>query len=161
MEEMFFDNTAVERIVNEYSDMIFRIALQYLKNKQDAEDVTQDVLFALLNCASFNDEQHLKAWLIRVAINKSKNLYNYKKRHAAKQLQDYEAPQSDKPVDDGLQKALELLSAEDREIVYLFYYEGYTAKEIGAMLGKNEKTVAKRLSRSREKLKKYLTEEQI
>ena len=73
----------------------------------------------------------------------------------------YEAPQSDKPVDDGLQKALELLSAEDREIVYLFYYEGYTAKEIGAMLGKNEKTVAKRLSRSREKLKKYLTEEQI
>lgn len=159
MSESFVDDGSVRSALDRYSDMVFRIAIQYLKNAEDAEDVTQEVFLALLGRSGFEDERHVKAWLIRVAIHKSINLY---KRNLKKYRLEGETAKAFSPsvdVSDGeLEDALRRLSPKDNLIVYLYYYEGYSAKEIGSFLKMREKAIAKRLSRSRERLKRYLKE---
>ncbi len=155
------DDAFIQSAVGRYSDMMYRVSYQYVRNAQDAEDVVQDVFLALMDRlfrAGFESEEHMKAWLIRVAVNRSKNLAKCnarrRKREAAYDWRGQEPPNSR-----DLEAALGKLSAVSREAVYLHYFEGYTAKEIAGLLGKTERAVLKCLSRSRGKLKEYLSEE--
>ncbi len=71
------DDAFVQSVVERYANMLFRVSYQYVRNAPDAEDVVQDVLLQLMDrafCVGFESDEHMKAWLIRVAINKSKNL---------------------------------------------------------------------------------------
>ena len=150
----FIDNEFINRIVRQYSDMIFRIAIQYTKNRADAEDIMQEVFFSLIKKPFFNSEEHLKAWLIRVTINRSKNyLKALKKRNtvALSTVENYLTEKQSIMLDE-----LQELSEKDRNIIYLFYYEGYKAKEIADILGKKEKAVLMCLSRARARLKVLL-----
>lgn len=140
--------------VNRYSDMLIRIAFQYARSRADAEDIAQGVFIALLKQPPFHDETHLKAWLIRAAINKSQDYLRAAKRrnavplgHAANRLTQKQAE---------MLEELQELPENDRNILYLFYYEGYSAKEITQIIGIKEKAVLMRLSRAREKLKALL-----
>lgn len=143
-------------IVEEYSDMIFRIAYQHLFNSEDAKDVVQDVFVKLLKQknGSFQDYEHLKAWLIKVTINQC---HDYKKLFFRKKtvpLEDLEIPyeQEERKVMEELYQ----LPKDYRDILYLHYYEGYTIKEIAKILGKKQNTVNSKLTRGRNRLKKIL-----
>jgi len=144
----------ISRVVNQYSDTIVRIAVQYTRNRADAEDIMQEVFLSLLKQPSFNDERHLKAWLIRVAINKSKNHLKVAARTKTVPLADAEHYLT--KSQHSMLEELNELPEQDRNAVYLFYYEGYTAKEIASLIGGSQKAILMRLSRAREKLRHLL-----
>ena len=143
--------------VNKYSDTVFRVAFQYTKDRFDAEDIVQEVFLKLLKKPPKGfDRNGLKAWLIRVTINKSKDFLRAGKRMRTI-VRDYIAP-SPPVCYDEVFDALSMLSERDRNALYLHYYEGYTAREIASITGGSERAVTKRIGRARNKLI-YILEE--
>lgn len=140
------------KIVEKYSDMIFRIAYQYLFNNYDAEDIVQEVFVKLLTKkVIFKDEEHVKSWLIRVTINQC---LDYKKTMAKRSvvpIENMEIPFEQK--EEGILEELQLLKEDERNILYLYYYEGYKIKEIAKILKQKQNTINSKLTRARKKLK--------
>ena len=138
----------------QFTDTVYRIALHNTSNFSDAEDVTQEVFIKLLESnKAFRDSEHLKAWLIRVTINLC--------RDKMKKLSREILVESVLPYNRGEEKtdvleAVKALPEKYRNAVYLHYYEGYTAKEIGKILDAKENTVLSWLSRGRDALRKEL-----
>ena len=144
--------------VQRYSDTVYRTAVHNCRCAADAEDVVQDVLEKLLNydgrCES---EEHLKAWLLRVAINRCRDL-----TRAARQKDtelDENIPAPDQMEDGSVLDAVRTLPENYRNAVYLHYYEGYTAAEVGRMMGAPTNTVLSWLRRARAQLHTMLKEE--
>ena len=144
--------------VQRYSDTVFRAALHNCSCTADAEDVVQDVFEKLLQYKGrFESEEHLKAWLLRVAINRCHDL-----TRAACQKNtelDENLPAPDSFEDGSVLDAVRALPEHFRNAVYLHYYEGYTAAEIGRMLGAPPNTVLSWLRRARAQLHTMLKEE--
>ena len=144
--------------VQRYSDTVFRAALHNCSCTADAEDVVQDVFEKLLQYKGhFESEEHLKAWLLRVAINRCHDL-----TRAACQKNtelDENLPAPDSFADGSVLDAVRALPEHFRNAVYLHYYEGYTAAEIGRMLGAPSNTVLSWLRRARAQLHTMLKEE--
>ena len=142
-------------IVENYSDMIFRIAYQYLFNKYDAEDIVQEVFVKLLTkIVIFKDEEHIKSWLIRVTINQC---LDYKKSLTKKStvpIENMEIPIEQKEGE--ILKELQLLKEDERNVLYLHYYEGYKIKEIAKILKQKQNTINSKLTRARKKLKEIM-----
>lgn len=147
-------------IVEEFSDMIFRIAYQNLLNTADSEDIVQDVFVKLLKHKTyeFKDKEHLKAWLIRITINQCVDWKRKFFRNKEIAIEDYEIPFEEK--EESLVYEISQLPKDDRNIIYLHYYEGYTIREIAEILGKKQNTVNSKLTRARGKLKRIIEEEE-
>lgn len=148
----------VQKAVEKYSRTVLKIAFTYTKNVPDAEDIAQDVFLALFReKKDFHSEEHLKAWLIRVTVNKSKN--HVKSSWLAKRK---EMPEDlsylPKEHNDILQAVLSL-DDKYRLPIHLFYYEGYSIEEIAQILKMPSATVGTRLRRGREQLKIMLGRE--
>lgn len=147
-----------EQLIREHADMIYRIALHNVSNPSDAEDIMQDVALALLTkCPDDLDEIAVKHWLIRVTINKCRSFHRQfwqRKRESIDDHLELEAPGEDRGV---MEEVMELPKKE-RNIIYLFYYEQYSIKEIAEILRMNANTVSSHLQRARKKLKQILTE---
>lgn len=147
-----------EQIVRQHADMIYRIALQNLKNEADAQDIFQEVCLSLLTkSAPLFDDVHIKHWLIRVTINKCKN---FKKSQWQQKTEPLNL-QCERGAKDKETEAFELLYTlpkSYRNIIYLYYFEEYTVPEIAEILGENKNTVNSKLQRSRKKLRKILEE---
>ena len=161
MNESLVDNEFIRDVIDRYSNTVFRVSYQYVRNRQDAEDVLQEVFVALTNYLcndSFKSDEHVKAWLIRVAINKSINVAKSNSRRNKNETYDNREIRVD-PQYDELEYILSQLTAIDREIIYLRYYEGYSAREIADFLGMTEQAVFKRLQRARTQLKEFISEE--
>ncbi len=140
------------KIVDKYADMIFRIAYQNLNNKQDAEDIMQEVFLSLLKTdTQFEDFNHIKAWLIKVTVNKcidvKKSFFRQKTVPLEEEIAFYNQKEQD------LLAELNKLPDDYRNIIYLYYYESYTIAEIAKILGKKQNTVNSKLQRGRKKLK--------
>ena len=137
-----------------YLDTVYRVAVHNAPTPGDAEDVTQEVFEALLRSGkAFGDGEHLKAWLIRVTINRCKNLHRARRRNEVALSDALEAPQ--RPEDSVLEE-VRALPAQYRNAIHLHYYEGYTAAEIGALLGTGRSTVLTWLARGRKALKQRM-----
>ena len=149
------------KIVNEYSDTIYRIAFNITKNPDDAFDVCQDVYVRLIkNKHKIKNEEHLKSWLLRAAINCAKsNCTQAYKRHSVgiSDVKESDLAQNDKH--DSLVYLLMKLPEKYRTIIHLFYYEDMKIAEIAKLLGITQSAVKSRLSRGREKLKIILEKE--
>ena len=146
-------------IVEQYSGTIYRTAYQYLMCTADAEDAVQEVFIKLLKKRSctFRDSEHLKAWLLRVTKNYCIDLIRRKKTQNETVLtEQLFAPESD---EQHLLEELNQLKPKYREVLYLYYYEGYTIKEIAAITRTRQNTINSRLTRAREVLKKVLKED--
>ena len=144
----------------EHMDMIFRIAFSYLKSREDADDVTQNVLLALYRTdKTFRDREHLKAWLIRVTVNECRKMLRSPWRRRDTPLEEYAGamPFQD-PRDSDLFLAIMAMDVKYRTVIVLYYYEGYSIAEIGKLLGISSGTVGTRLARAREMLKFTLPE---
>ena len=145
-----------EAVFRRYADMIYRVALHNLDDPADADDILQEVCLILLTKKLPEDEEHLKSWLIRVTINKCRDLSRSFWRRNRKSIDDYEDIEAEKPPE--IMAELQSLSESYRNIIYLYYYEEYTVSEIAQLLRMNVNTVKSGLRRARDQLKKLLTE---
>lgn len=145
-----------EAVFRRYADMIYRVALHNLDDPADADDILQEVCLILLTKKIPEEEEHLKSWLIRVTINKCRDLSRSFWRRNRKSIDDYEDIEAEKPPE--IMAELQSLSESYRNIIYLYYYEEYTVSEIAQLLRMNVNTVKSGLRRARDQLKKLLTE---
>ena len=147
-------------VVRQYQDMIFRLAYGYTKNHFDADDVTQNVLLQLYRTdKAFKSEAHLKNWLIRVTVNHCKNLFRAPWRKH-ENLEDYANTLAfEEEASKELFCTVMELDQKYRVTLLLYYYEGYSIREIARIMDVPEKTVSTRLARGRKILKEYITEE--
>lgn len=147
-------NAAVER----YADTVKRLCMVHLKNTADTEDIFQTVFLKYaLSSAEFESREHEKAWFIRVTINACKDLLKSFFRSRTVSLD--ELAELPAEMSDDNREVLEaVLSLPDKykEVVYLHYYEDYTAPEIGKILGKNVNTAYTLLNRARQMLREKL-----
>lgn len=147
-----------ERILDEYGDSILRMAYAYLHNMSDAEDVLQDTLIKYLQSApDFENESHEKAWLLRVAANISKNKIEYNKIRETDELEETLVSEQRSDLS-FVWEAVKKLPDIYRQVIHLFYYEGYKTAEIARILNLKESSVRTDLKRGREKLKYILKE---
>lgn len=150
--------------VQNYSDTVFRICLSVCKNRSDAEDIAQNVFMKLYRRGEkFNDGEHMKSWLIRVAVNECKSYLSspWIKRVICSiddEIFDEENIGFEQPEQSELFFAVRSLPHKYRIVVHLYYYEDYSVGEISNMLGIKETTVQTQLMRARQKLKNILSE---
>ncbi len=148
-----------EKAVEEYSDMITGLCLVRLGNQHDAEDCYQNIFLKLFKNKEMLKEEpeYLKSWLIRVAINECKNRFRFLSRHKTEPLtfaDDCSIEMEDRTILDTVMT----LPEKYREVIYLFYYAGYSVLELATILDTKENTIKSRLKRGREMMKELLTD---
>lgn len=156
---------SIEAVIQKHSPMLYRIAYSYTGSKEDSEDVLQEVFIKYAKQKVFKDEEHSKAWLIRVTINHSINTVKafYKKkavsleynenRNMLENMDSYSREQSD-----DMKMLIMELPLKYRSAIYLYYYEGYKVEEIAEILGKKTASIYTLLNRGRDLLKKAIEE---
>lgn len=148
----------MNRAIEQYSDTVRRLCLIHLKNDADTEDIFQTVFLKyVLSSVSFESEEHEKAWFIRVTINACRDLLRGFFRSRTTPLHELmERPAELQTDHREVLDAVRSLPPKYRDVVYLHYYEEYTAPEIGRILGKNVNTVYTRLTRAKQMLREKL-----
>jgi RNA polymerase sigma-70 factor (ECF subfamily) len=151
--EIMQKETTLSAIYERQVNTIYRICFSYLRNISDAEDATAETFLKLMNNNKiFKDSEHEKAFLIRVAINICKN-YLKNPNRKSEDIEDYpDIPQENSDVS----RAIAELPEKYRTVIYLFYYEGYTGKEISKILKTPHSTIRNHLSEARTILKDML-----
>lgn len=149
--------TQAEYLANTYADAILRLSYTYLKNTHDAQDICQTVFVKLLvEPRSFESPAHERAYILRMAANACKDLLKSPWRKRTCGLEACAEVPAPEPEDGSLLAAVNDLPPHYRAVIYLFYYEGYQAAEIGKILGVPTATVHTRLARGRAKLRELL-----
>lgn len=150
----------IDEVVEVYSDMLFRIALQNMKNTHDVEDIVQDTLMKYIErLPAFESEEHEKAWLIRVCINLCNDRLKsawFKRR--AELDENIAADIFEDNSHAELFSAVAALPAKMKNVVYLYYFEEYSIKEIAEMTDQSKNTVGSLLHRARAVLRETLGE---
>lgn len=144
-----------------YQNMVYRTALHALGSPQDADDAVQEVFLRLFRCGeAFDGEEHLRRWLLRVTVNYGRDLLKspWRKRRVSWE-EVPEIPVFDRPEQAALYQEVMALPEKYRTVLYLFYYEELSVREIGELLGVGDSTVTTRLARARKRLKERLGED--
>ena len=150
-------NQRAEYLAETYADAILRLSYTYLKNTHDAQDICQTVFVKLLTePREFDTADHERAYILRMAANACKDLLKSPWRKRTCGLEACAEVPAPEPVDGSLLAAVNDLPAHYRTVIYLYYYEGYQAAEIGKILGVPTATVHTRLARGRAKLRELL-----
>ena len=150
-------NIEARDVVEKYSNMLMQIVYQRTFNKSESEDIVQDAFIKLVkNTNKIKDEGHLKYWLIKVTINLcndyNKSFWNKNTSGLDESLSQFDEEET------LIFKEINKLKPTYRDIIYLYYYQGYKIKEISIILKMKENTVSSNLTRAREKLKIILEE---
>ena len=142
----------------QYGPAVYRLAYAMTRSRSDADDVFQEVFLRLHRSApNFVNEEHRRAWLLRVTVNCAKSLLASPWRRRALPLEDVYTYTD--PAETAVDEALAQLPGKYRAVVHLFYYEGYQTEEIARILGRSPSTVRAQLTRARQKLRELLKEE--
>ena len=153
---MMPDDTRIENIINLYGDLLYRTGIMILGNPQDVQDVLQEVMLKVLQkMPEFHDNEHEKAWLLRVTINLCKDMLRFRYRHQYIQIDELEIEAVDTDDRQLLQEIIQL-PPRWRIVLILHYVEGYSLKEIADILAVSENAVKKRMQRAKAGLKKKL-----
>jgi len=164
------DSAEVEIVAKKYLDSVYRVAINYSKNAQDAGDAVQNAFLKLLKTDMvFSDDEHIRRWLIKVTINECKSIWRKLSKHSVSSLDEltdngYELPAASQSEYNTIDRARELwdavihLPAKYSIVVHLYYYEGYSVDEISKMAGISKSNVQIRLMRGRTMLKESLEE---
>lgn len=152
---------SAEEAFRRYGDRVFSAAFSVCRNREDADDVVQDTFIKYYTRnQDYIDDSHLKAWLLRVAINRAKDLNGAFWRRNRVSWEEYmEQLEFVQPEDKSLFQAVMELPEKYRLVIHLFYYEEYSIAEIAALLRSTQGTVKAQLSRGRKLLKSMLTED--
>lgn len=153
-------DTEFEEVVRLYANTVYRVAFGYLKSMDDANDIVQDVLIQLyVSDQSFESQEHIRNWLIRVTINKCKNVFRAPWRKH-EDLEEYVNELFyEQPDYLNLYEAVMRLDKKYRLPLILFYCDGYSTKEIAGFLNLPENTVSTHIRRGKEKLRGFLKED--
>jgi len=153
------NKAAFSALAEQYRDMVYRIALNQHRNVQDAEDTMQEVLLKLyLRKEPFADDKHAKHWLIQVTLNHCRSVWRSPwKKHVSLEELTRTIPFATRR-DSDLFLSVMALPEQYRTVLYLFYYEDLTVKEIAELMKLSASAVTSRLSRARKRLKTELTE---
>jgi RNA polymerase sigma-70 factor (ECF subfamily) len=154
------NNLQIESLVKKHENRIYRTAIAILNNKADAEDIMQDVFLKIIEKQPvFDTDEHEEAWIVRVTVNKCKSLLRTAWFKKSEPLLDiYPA---DDPESHNLVESINKLPSKYRIVIYLFYYEGYSTKEIAEITKSKDATVRSHLNRARTMLKGIITNEEI
>ena len=146
------------RAIERYSDTVRRLCMIHLKNNADTEDIFQTVFLKyVLSSVSFENDEHERAWFIRVTINACKDLLKSFFRSHTVSLDNIIERSTELPSDyRDVWEAVFSLPQKYRDVVYLHYFEDYTAPQISCMLGKNVNTIYTLLTRSKQMLREKL-----
>ena len=143
-------------IIEKYFNMIYRLAVSQTKDIHNAEDITNEVFLKYMNSSkTFESEEHIKAWLIRVTVNSSKSLFSsswFKKNVPLEEDIPVDMPEEESEVYGAVLK----LPPKYRAVIHLFYYEDMKTAQIAQILNLKETTVRSQLSRARDMLKEIL-----
>lgn len=151
----------VEFIVDEYGDMLYRICLVELKNKADAEDAVQDTYLKYMKKRPhFESEEHRRAWLIRVAVNRCRDILRGKRAHVTEDIESAAAlcSEESRGCEDVI-RVLMLLPQKYSSVMILHFAEGCDYKTIAGIIGKSESAVKMRIKKGRELFTKLYNEE--
>ena len=150
-----------EAIYDRQCNMVYRVCFSYMKNAADAEDVVADVFLKLLESGkTFQSIEHEKAWLLRTAINKCKNLLKHWWRSRA-DIDDFENLESNDPlVENELLQTVWNLPVRYKDVIILYYYEGCSTAEVAQILKKPHSTIRNQLVEARKLLKGVLESEE-
>ena len=145
-----------EQVVEAYADMVLRAAYGLVKNQADAEDVAQEVFLSLIRAKpTFESAEHQKAWLLRTTVNKCKDHFKNAWQRRTQGLDEtLSVPFTD--TENLVLDAVRALPLKYRSVIYLYYIEGYSAREIAEILSVPQNTVLSQLSRARKQLKNTL-----
>lgn len=172
--EIWEEYGCLQEKIDRYSDMLFKIAYVRLMNMHDAEDVVQDVFYRYLQRREgFTDEEHEKAWLIKVTLNACRKIWRSAwNRHRSDEEvvinesfpveESVQGPEDSTIAAEDSRILLEIvksLPAKYRDVIHLFYYEEMSVKEIARVTGRKDSTVTSQLTRARDILRKRLREE--
>ena len=151
----------VEEAFQKYGDRVFSVAFSICRSREDGDDVVQDTFLKYhISNLEFQDENHLKAWLLRVAINRARDITAAFWRRNRVSWEEYmDELEFVQPEDRTLFQAVMSLPGKYRVVIHLFYYEECSIREISALLHTGEGTIKSRLSRGRQLLKTKLTED--
>ncbi|MCL2407720.1 MAG: sigma-70 family RNA polymerase sigma factor [Defluviitaleaceae bacterium] len=147
-------------VYEKYVDMLFRVCLSYVKDQAEAEDVAADVFVKFLEHRrkrgeNFEDDEHVKAWLLRAAINLCKDRLKHWRRKLL-DIDDCKYIESPKSSDNEVLNAVINLPERYKAVIYLYYYEGYSSEEIAGILRKPRSTILNHMSEARKLLKGVL-----
>lgn len=155
-------NESIDEVISLYSEMVYRLAFSHTGSRSDADDIYQEVFLRLVSCRTpFDSEEHRKAWLIRVTINCCNKLWRcaWRRHTVTLDALPEESHTFSLPEESALFCALQKLSASDRDLIHLFYYEQLSTREIATIFSQKESTIRSRLTRTRQRLKAILKEE--
>lgn len=154
---------AVERALDLFGNDILRLAYSYLHSREEAEDIVQDTLIRFMQSAkAFQEEEHIKAWLLRVASNLCKDRLKsarYQREVAIPEGYDIAAEGEEEAEENGIMKHIIALPDKYRSVIHLYYFEEYSTREIAEILEKKETTIRSLLKRGREKLAHMISQE--
>jgi len=152
---------SVDDAYEKYADRVFTAAFSVCQNRTEADDVVQDTFIRYyVRNREYADEEHLRAWLLRVAINRARDVVSSLWRRNKVAWEEYMTELTfEEPADGRLFEAVMRLPDKYRMVLHLFYYEAYSVREIAAVLRCREGTVKSQLSRGRKLLKEALKEE--
>ena len=148
----------LERYIELFRGTVYRLAFSWLRNREDAEDISQEAFLKLyISKEIFASDENVKAWLIRVTANLCKNLLktSWRKNRSESFTEEASPPPDKARIDEYIAR----LKPEYSSVLYLFYYEGYSVKEIAEICRLTSVAVRTRLSRGRDKLKEMLLKE--
>lgn len=145
----------IQALFHQYKNDVYRLALSCTRSPQEAEDICQSVFLKLMEHPSISPGKE-KAWLMQVTVNQCRSLLRSHWWSRTAPMEDT-LPARD-PEPDGVRDAVMALPPKYRVVIYLYYYEQYTAREIGKLLHISTSNVSTRLHRAREMLKWKLEE---
>lgn len=149
----------IEQLITKHEHRLYRTALAVLGCREDAEDALQEVFIKTFqNPPDFQSEDHEKSWLIRVTVNQCRSMLRslwHKLRSPLPESLLAEYPAQSASEQELLENVMEL-PWKYRVVIHLFYYEGYSIREISRLTGQRESTVRSLLTRGRQKLRKFL-----
>lgn len=150
----------LEQVMRDYGANVYRLAYSQLRSVSDAEDIYQEVFLRYFQKRpQFDSQEHRKAWLLRVTLNRAKShATSAWRRHTVPLENQVALPE---PETQQLDEALSQLRPGDRSLLHLFYYEELSIREIARLLGRKESTVRTQLTRARSRLGKIMKGEEI
>lgn len=157
MEHSKNDKPTIELIYTRYADLLYRLAYTHLSSAADAEDAVSDVFVKYMqNAPDFRDEEHEKAWFIRVLLNRCNDLYRQKSIRLYTPLESVADVASASEEDSDVLHAVQKLPEKHRTIVLLHYFEGFSLEEIATIEETSVAAIKMRLMRARSMLKSHL-----
>ena len=158
--DSFGTDEAIHRLVERYSPMLLRLACTRLDSTADAEDAVQEVFLKLLTSRPvFRDEEHEKAWLIRATLHRASDIRRQAERRNVALDETVTGTDAPPEGESLLLSAVQALPETYSSVIHLYYYEGYSIKEIAKLLRLPASTGGTRLARGRERLRRMLKEE--